>query len=183
MSRLGCKCGHVMGSTDSPSPYSIYVYYESEVTQAISKNSNLTVMDFLVNWDEKNGCKKQYMKRKEEVDYWYCTECKRVYECQVKIGGHWLRVYQRKEAKSGIAFDKNECVQIFVFSEVYSDSATEENPKVLLSEFVKKLSNAYYANSDESKVYVVDKESGKLLYMYELEEMIPSETDKTLAYN
>lgn len=43
MSRLGCKCGHIMGSTESPSPYSIYVYYESEI------KPNILLSEFIDN--------------------------------------------------------------------------------------------------------------------------------------
>ena len=48
MSRLGCKCGHVMGSTESPSPYSVYVYYESEINQAIFENKNCLYIFYFV---------------------------------------------------------------------------------------------------------------------------------------
>ncbi len=182
MSRLGCKCGHIMGSTESPSPYSIYVYYESEITQAISDNNNLTVMDFLSNWDEKHSCKKQYMKRKEEVDYWYCLECKRVYECQVKIGGHWLRVYQRKEAEITESFDKKLCTKLYVFTEIHSDNVTEIKPNILLSEFIDNLSKAYYTSIDENTIYVVSKDSNELLYIYELEEVYTSDISQKSSW-
>jgi hypothetical protein len=175
MSRLGCKCGHVMGSTESPSPYSIYVYCESEINNAISDNRNLKVMDFLMNWDEVNGCKKQYMKRKEEVDYWYCTECKRVYECQVKIGGHWLRVYRKKDVDNSEPLDKDKLLSLYIFSETYSDKETEDNPDILLSDFISNLHMAYFITKDEKKVYAVDKSSRKLKYIYELEEDISSD--------
>lgn len=171
MSRLGCKCGHIMGSSACPSPYSIYVYYASEVNQAISENNKITLMDFLGDWDEKNNCPKQYMKRKEVVDYWYCTECKRVYECQIKIGGHWLRVYEKKKVGSDEGVDKNKCSRLYIFSEKCSDNATEDNPKILLSDFINSLETEYYANSDETKIYALSKDSRKLLYIYEIEEI------------
>lgn len=64
---------------------------------------------------------------------------------------------------------------IYTFSETSSDNATEEPPGILLSEFINKLSEVCYANSDESIIYVVDKASEELLYIYELEETLPSE--------
>ena len=120
--------------------------------------------------DEVNECKKQYMKRKEEVDYWYCAECKRVYECQVKIGGHWLRVYRRKEVDNNELFDKDNLLSLYIFPETYSDKATEANPEILLSDFISSLHMAFFITNDEKKIYAVDKASGKLQYSYELEE-------------
>lgn len=128
MSRLGCKCGHTMGSSACPSPYSIYVYYASEVSQAISENNKLTLMDFLGDWDEKK-----------------------------KVG-------------SDEVVDKNKCSRLYIFSEKCSDNATEDNPKILLSDFINSLETEYYANSDETKIYALSKDSRKLLYIYEIEE-------------
>ena len=111
MARLGCKCGHTMGGSECPSPYSLYVYYSQEVETAIAENTDLRLMDFVMNWDELHKCRKEYMKRSEPVEYWYCTECHRVYELQAPSRGHWLRVYNKT---GGVAepFDKNTLVKV-----------------------------------------------------------------------
>ena len=46
MSRLGCKCGHTMGSSECPNPYGLYVYYAHEVEAAIAANDKLRLLDF-----------------------------------------------------------------------------------------------------------------------------------------
>ena len=64
---------------------------------------------------------------------------------------------------------------MYIFSETYSDKATEDNPDILLSDFISNLHLAYFITKDEKKVYAVDKSSGNLKYIYELEEDISSD--------
>jgi len=68
MSRLGCKCGHTMGSSECPSPYTIHVYYSDEVDKALAYNPRLRLMDFIMNWDDLNDCAKKYSVRTDDID-------------------------------------------------------------------------------------------------------------------
>lgn len=169
MSRLGCKCGHTIGTSESPSPYDLYVYYEAEVREAIKCNPKLRLMDFIMDWDEINGVKRAYMIRKEPVIYNYCTECKRVYESQPQIGGHWLRVYKKASAQN-TEMNFSKLKRIYVFTDIDSDAATEKHPDILLNEYIGSLKKDYYMTENENLVYVFDSETKENLYIYELEE-------------
>ena len=181
MARLGCKCGHTMGSSECPSPYSFYVYYGNEVMDAIKENKELRLIDFIMNWDELNSCRKEYMIRKEAVDYWHCPECNRVYECQARGEGHWLRAY-RREDNIEKSFDKRELIRLYVFSEVNSDNVLEENPDILLSEYISGLNQDFYVTKDETYVYAFNHYSEEVLFAYVLEETLPSVLPDGFAY-
>lgn len=102
MSRMLCKCGSTLGSSISPSPYGLSIYYEEEISDAIKENPKVELSDFLTGWDNVNEMQKDFMNRHEPVEYWYCPECHRVYEIQARVGGRWLRVYCRlKQVFSG----------------------------------------------------------------------------------
>lgn len=181
MARLGCKCGHTMGGSECPSPYNYYVYYADEVTNALADNKNLRLIDFITNWDDRQECRKEYMTRKEPVDYWYCTECKRVYECQAHSGGHWLRVYRREDdvkCETG----KQSLVRLYAFSEVHSDNTMEEKPDISLAEYVFELPVDFYASADETIVYAFNRNSETPIFAYVLEETLPSVLPEGLSY-
>lgn len=170
MARLSCKCGHVMGSSDSPSPYSIYVYYAGEIENAIAYNDCIKLMDFITNWDSLNDCEKTYSIRSDEVDYWFCTECHRVYECQLNIGGHWLRNYKKLDEISSIS-NETDLRDLYVFSDFVFDKAVEENPDITLKDFIDNLEKEYKITEDEKKVFISKKDTGEIISCYQLEEV------------
>lgn len=166
MSRMLCKCGAIMGSSVSPSPYSICVYYEREVQSAIADNPEILLSDFLTEWDEVNGEHKVFTKRSEPVEYWYCTECQRVYETQTQIGGHWLRVYHRT-ADQVPYISLEEWTRIYVLEDVETDAVLEESPKMLLSDYLQMHASVRYLLSpDERMVVAVSTENQKVQFTY-----------------
>ena len=72
MARLGCHCGADMTNTDGPSPHRLNV----------------------TGWDELAECRNSFQNRSEPVEYWYCTECKRIYEVQAVSCGRILRNFK-----------------------------------------------------------------------------------------
>jgi len=170
MSRMLCKCGAAMGTSESPSPYSLSIYYASEVDAAIKADQGIALHNFLLDWDEKNECQHQYMKREEQVEYWYCPVCHRVYETQAKIGGRWLREYIPSENPMEVE-NVSEWKKIYVMPELETDAASEKNPDITLVEYLKEHeSPAYYLSQDETKVHAIELQSGEIIFTYELEE-------------
>lgn len=96
MSSLLCKCGNVIYGTDCPSDSELFVYTEKEIQAAIAYNPDIRWFDFILNRDALRHCKRLWMLRPTEVEYWYCQECKRVYEVDAHTG-NFLRLYKRMQ--------------------------------------------------------------------------------------
>ena len=94
MARLGCHCGADMTNTDGPSPHRLNVFLKSEVDKALSYNPDIPLWDFYTGWDELAECRNSFQNRSEPVEYWYCTECKRIYEVQAVSCGRILRNFK-----------------------------------------------------------------------------------------
>ena len=171
MARMLCKCGEIMGTSVSPSPYIIYVYYEQEVRSAIAENPKIQLTDFLSDWDEVNREQKKFMKRSEPVEYWYCTECQRVYETQAKMGGHWLRAYQRVESQpQNVSFE--DWTRIYILKDVETDAALEEAPRLLLSDYLEMhIDICYFIASDERTVIAASTDMQNVQFAYIQEEI------------
>ena len=166
-----CKCGANMGSSESPSPYGLSIYYSYEVEAAIKANPLITLHDFLLDWDEINKCQHTYMQRKEPVDYWYCPTCHRVYEVQSQIGGRWLRVFLSSNNSKRLE-DFSGWRRIYVMTEMSTDAATDKTPSILLAEYLKELTMpSFYISPNETKVYAVDLQTEQVVFVYELEDM------------
>jgi hypothetical protein len=161
-----------MGGSICPSPYSLAVYYQSEIEAALSDQSNVRLQDFLMGWDETNECKRQYMERKTSVEYWFCIECKRIYEVQVH--GRWLRVFQwQKPTSVTLPQVDNDWKRIYVFPDTVTDAATEANIDISLADFLRQeiFENEYFVSPDE-KLVVAQKMSTKAIeFCYQLEDV------------
>lgn len=168
MATLLCKCGEGMHTTDCPSPYIVDIYYKSEADKAISNDPNITLHNFLLGWDEKNGCNHEYMDRPEPVDYWFCPVCKRVYEVQNIPHGRWLRIFKMTDTSASVSM--KEWKQLYVMFDAETDAAMEKEGGILLSDYLKQHdSTIYYLSPDEKTALAVDKATAKTLYSYELE--------------
>lgn len=170
MSKMQCKCGASIGTSECPSPYSLAIYYEKEVKDALAYDPNIQLRNFLLDWDERADRPMAFMKRERQVHYMYCTSCKRVYEVELGPYGKWLRLYnysdETSESQSSEGWNR-----IYVFPEVMTDSATEEEPNLLLADYLKHHENPIYLLSpDEKAVYVIDGESDNPKCMYVLED-------------
>ena len=176
MSQLGCRCGNRLTKTDCPSPCSIDIFYKEEIDNAIQSDSNITLHNFLSGWDEIYACQHEFMIRPESVDYWFCPECKRVYEVQNKPQGRWLRIYQRSAPDVLTRFD--EWRQIYVMPDIETDAATEENWEITLSAYLKHHSSIVcFLSPDENTACLIDRKTDKFLYCYVLEDSWFSKAD------
>ena len=176
MATLLCKCGEGMHTTDCPSPYIVDIYYKAEADKAINDDPNITLHNFLIDWDEKNNCQRRFMKRTEPVDYWFCPVCKRVYEVQNIPHGRWLRIYKKTNIPVSESFDGWK--QIYVMPDADTDAAMEEEWEIHLSDYLKQHDSVlYYLSPDETIIHAVEKSSSKVLYSYELEDSWSSISD------
>ncbi len=168
MSRLGCRCGAAMSTTSCPSPNWLYIYTEEEIRNAISWNEDIRVLDFLTNWDTKTETRREFQLRKEPMEYWYCTECHRLYEVQSKPGGRWVRIYQR--IQNNIRADYGKWKRIYVLTDTKTDLYTEINPAIRLTDYLSNDKELYYLSPDESRCDVIDIAKSEILYSYILED-------------
>lgn len=175
MSRMQCKCGASIGTSECPSPYSLAVYYEKEIQDALSYDPEIQLRNFLLDWDEKTDQPKAFMQRKEPVHYMYCIECRRVYEVQLGPYGRWLRLYRRTERENEGASIEG-WKRIYVFPEVTTDAATELNMELLLSDYLKQNEDiVYLISDDEETICAVDRVSNEIRFTYVLEDTQESE--------
>ncbi len=177
MSRLGCKCGNIMSKTDCPSPCDLDIYYESEILDAIKYNPELRWLDFQGEWDELTNGHKQYMHRPEEVEYWICPECGRIYEVSIKYG-RWIRVYKRSEKVPEASTQGWKA--IYVLKDMEVDPYTEENADILLADLINDTPRKYtYKISPDETMILAYNTDGAPEFAYELEEKWqPSDEDK-----
>ena len=73
MARMGCYCGASMSNVNCPSDNIFYVIEKDRVDEALRYNPQITLMDFLTNWDSMTDAKRSFIP--EEYDFWYCTQC------------------------------------------------------------------------------------------------------------
>lgn len=169
MARLGCKCGNTLSNSMCPSENVIYVMNKKRVEAALGYNPHLTLMDFITNWDELTDSKRVFIS--EEYDFWYCTECKRVIQCEIHIGGKALAVYKPVANEISIAF--NELLrleELIVFTNFAEDAATESDPPIKLSCFIDSLPKIrYFISDDRQFVYVYDCDAKKVSSVYQFE--------------
>lgn len=169
MAQLGCRCGERMYTSDDPCPYILDIYYKVEADKAINNDPEITLQNFMLGWDEKNNCRREYMERSEPVEYWFCPVCKRVYEVQGIPCGRWLRIYKKVD---GIASENfREWQQIYVISDTDTYIVYEEHPDILLSDYLRQHDSVlYYLSPDEKIVHAVENASSKILFSYVLED-------------
>ena len=169
MAQLGCRCGERMYTSDDPSPYILDIYYKVEADKAINDDPEITLHNFMLGWDEKNNCQREYMERPAPVDYWFCPVCKRVYEVQYIPGGRWLRIYHHSDGVVPENFKGWKQIYFMTDTEVYA--ATEKDWELRLSDYLQQHDAVlYYLSPDEKIVHAVDKAAAKVLFSYELED-------------
>ena len=160
-----------MYKTDCPSEYSLFIYSSSEVEETLQENPAVMLIDFLTNWDSTHDRAKEYMNRKEPVEYWFCPSCKRVYEVQNIPHGRWLRIFKRVEIEDPLQLDYSDWNLIYVMTDVETDHATEEDYEIGLSKYLNSHDSVQnYISPDEKTVYAIEKTTSQILYSYELED-------------
>ena len=166
MARLGCKCGAEMTNTISPSENRLNIYYMKEAMDAINSYPQIKLWDFYTGWDEKNSCNSSFMDREEPVEYWYCNNCKRVYEVQAKSCGKITRVYCASEEIHSVDTDYSSLTELLVLTDVEMDKLLSLNEKMTLQEYMNQIiESKVYISSDEKTVYITNK-NAKKNYVY-----------------
>ena len=178
MAKMACYCGASMSNVDCPSENVIYVLKKDRVESALKYNPQISLIDFITNWDVLKNAKKPFIS--EDYDFWYCTQCKRVYQSEIKIGGNKLAVYAYDTNVDLI--DKETLLsmqELIVFTDIEEYGATEKEPPASLSDFVSSLSaTRYFISNDGSIVYAYNNEKQCVTFCYRSEELMiesPSE--------
>lgn len=156
MARLGCKCGAEMSNTVTPSNNILEVFLLKEAKEAIQNNPEIRLWDFYTGWDEKNNCNYSFKRRKEEVEYWYCTECKRIYEVQAISCGKILRIYEPYEKEEVDLSYITSLDELILLWDVEMDERLSANDMMTLKEFLNQDKELrYYISKEERYVFVV----------------------------
>lgn len=170
MARIGCRCGAEMTNSVAPSQNIMNIFYKAEAVSAIQSNSLIRLWDFYTGWDEKNNCNNTFQNRTEPVEYWYCTECKRVYEVQAKSCGSILRVFCRYEAQDCDITKILNLPEIIVLTDIEMDTLLSLNENLLLKDYLcQDKALRYFISGDEKVVYVVNSDK-VVVNIYRLEE-------------
>lgn len=169
MARLGCKCGADMTNTISPSNNKLNIYYIKEAKDAINSNPDIRLWDFYTGWDEKNNCNNNFQDRDEPVEYWYCTNCKRVYEVQSKSCGKIKKVYCLNEECSSDEIDFSSLTELLVLTDTEMDELLFQNEMLTLKEYLSsRTSIKTFISVDKKTVYVRNTNKSKtLIYLRE----------------
>ena len=172
MAKMACYCGASMSNVDCPSENVIYVIKKDRVDSALKYNPQISLIDFITNWDILKDTKKPFIS--EDYDFWYCTQCKRVYQSEIKIGGNKLAAYAYDPNSDPIDEDLLFSMQeLIVFTDIEEYDATEKEPPTSLADFVSSLSaTRYFITDDGSKVYAYDCEKHCVIFCYHTEELM-----------
>ena len=107
------------------------------------------------DYTENNNCYDSFKKRKEPVEYWYCTECKKIYEVQAVSCGKIMRVYEPCDVEEK-EIDFSSLKELLLLWDVDMDEILSSNEKMTLEQYLKKEKTIeYYISLDERMVYVV----------------------------
>jgi len=172
MAHMKCRCGASLSNVMCPSENVIYVMAKKRVESALAYNADITLMDFITNWDVLTGSQKVFISK--EYDFWYCTECKRVIQCEMRIGGKALAVYKPIENDFVVDFNNLiKMVELLVFTNIEEDTATENDSSVKLSSFINSLAKIRYFISDDCQfVYAYDCNAKKVSFVYQAEALL-----------
>lgn len=160
MARLGCKCGAEMSNTVTPSNNNLNIFFLKEAQEAIIKNPEIRLWDFYTGWDEKNNCNNSFKSRDEDVEYWFCTECKKIYEVQAISCGKILRIYEPNEKEEVDLSYILSLDELILLWDTEMDEMLSTNDKMTLEEYInqeKKL--RYYISKDERSIFIVNNNS------------------------
>ncbi len=157
MARLGCFCGAEMTNTVAPSENLLKIFYYCEAENAIKDNPGIRLWDFYTGWDEKNRRNNSFMKRIEDVEYWKCPACKRVYEVQAQSCGNIIRAYERNEDCDKGKVSVSGLKELVVLKDVEMDDMLSENEGMTLKDYLRKEKPIrYFSSEDETTVYEVN---------------------------
>lgn len=168
MARLGCHCGADMTNTEGPSPHRLNVFLKSEIEEALLYNPDIPLWDFYTGWDELSECRNSFQNRSEPVEYWYCTECKRIYEVQAISCGRILRCFKYVSDLTE-EYSLEGLEELFILWDKEMDDFLDLGSDYRLKDYISQVSVKHYISSDQNTIYGIDVSTNKLICKYILE--------------
>lgn len=171
MGRLGCKCGKVLSSVDSPNDVELMVFNGSAINQLMSTNPDMLLTDVMLDYDMQD----EYC--------WYCKDCGRVY---VFRNNHQLcnRVYLIHDYNNEESLDTVlQLRELYIYTSKQIQDPTDEDFNYSLKDFFDNLPHPYryYITDDLTKVYAYDMNSHSIAHCYVLEATYNDEPDESEA--
>jgi hypothetical protein len=168
MARLGCLCGAEMSNTIAPSTNIISIFYKKEIEKVLEYNPSIRLWDLYTGWDELDNCNKSFQDRVESVEYWYCTQCQRVYEVQAKSCGKILRVYKKNCERCDLNIDVLKGLEeLIVLTDLEMDQVLSLEEDRTLKQ---------YLDEEKTQQFFISKDE-RIVYMYN------NKTNNTFVYN
>ena len=155
MARLMCSCGTGLSNSDVPSKNILYVFAKSDVDEAILSDANITLYDFETGIED-------------AVEYWYCPNCKRVSVVENVPDGKVVGRYSVSSSCEETELQNLTAFYVFCDADIYI--AEENNPDILLSEYIIQHgdANLYFTDASKSKVYgLIQNNRYKTVYIKE----------------
>jgi len=155
MARLMCSCGDGLSNSDVPSNNVLYVFAKLEVDGALLSDANITLYDFETGIED-------------AFEFWYCPNCKRVSVVESVPDGKVVVRYSISSSHEEM--DLQNLNAFYVFSDIDIYNAEENNPNILLSEFIIQHGdeNLYYTDASKNKVYkLIQNNRYKTVYIKE----------------
>lgn len=170
MAGLACYCGADMTDTEGPSPHLLNVFLRSETDKALSYNPNICLWDLYTGWDELAECDNSFQNRSEPVEYWYCTECRRIYEVQAVSCGKILRCFKYVSTPAE-EYNLDGFEELFVLMDKEMDDIICKDRYYLLKDYIEKPSEIkIFISPDQKNIFVINVATDKLICKYILEE-------------
>lgn len=166
MSSLLCKCGNELSGTISPSPYFLDIYTEKELREALEYRPDIDWILLTFLGPQRDEKPLPFMLRNENVEYWYCPECGRVYEVGHHTG-NFLRIYKRTCSIPEIPEDGLET--IYAFTETYAEDCYQGKNYLSAEEFLLHMPHKYIHKMTPDERCVITYQEGKPVYAHVLE--------------
>jgi hypothetical protein len=158
-----------MTDTEGPSPHLLNVFLKSEIEEALSYNPDICLWDLYTGWDELAECSNSFQKRSELVEYWYCTECKRVYEVQAISCGKILRCFKPIPAPAG-EYSLEGFEELFILWDTEMDDIICKDRYFLLKNYIAEPAKVkFFISADQKTTYGLNAATNKLICKYILE--------------
>ena len=162
MGRLGCNCGATMSSVDFPSSNIIHIYGEKEVKKTLKDNPSISLWDF--------------RSIRREYEYWFCTNCRRVHQVDVRTGYCVLRYTPVGESDNlisviGIIDDWQD---LYVITDVELDDVTERDFSIKLADYLPRINRRVVLSPDHQTAVVYNPDTGIELERYVAEAVPPT---------
>ena len=159
MGRLGCKCGKVLSSVDSPNDVELILFEGETINCLLNTKPEILLTDVMLDYDIQ-----------DEI-CWYCKDCGRVY---VFRSNHQMynRVYLICEYNGDTSLDSIlQLHELYIYTDKQIQDLIDRDFDYTLKDFFEKLPHPYryYITDDLSKVYVYDTINNRIAHYYVLE--------------